>query len=129
MSANRNSQTAHPLGLALDERPLPHERLDIFIVAIQLVELVADIQVPRGHASAMDQLRRAAQSVALNTAEACGKSGRDRKRFFEIARGSSLETAAALRVLMASRLIDSSLHAQGRSLCERCYAMLTRLCR
>ena len=58
---------------------LPHERLDAFNVAIELVELVAGLEVPRGNSAAVDQLKRAAQSVALNIAEGTGKSGRDRR--------------------------------------------------
>ena len=127
MSIHR--QTANALGLALESRPLPHERMDVFNVAIEFVELVAATRVPRGNAAAMDQLRRAAQSVALNVAEACGKEGKDRQRFFAIARGSSLECAAALRILLAFRAIDQAHHTKGRRLFERAYAMLTRLCR
>ena len=77
--------------------PLPHEKLDVYGFAIELVELAASVRTRRGAANACDQLRRAATSVALNIAEACGKSGADRARFFAIARGSALESAAALR--------------------------------
>jgi four helix bundle protein len=75
-------------------------------------------------------LRRASSSVALNVAEACGKEGAaDRARFFRIARGSALESAAALRVLLALRAVDAATHDRGRGLCARLYAMATRLCR
>ena len=74
---------------------LPHEKLDAFRVAIELVELVAALPTTRGASDVRDQLRRAATSAALNCAEACGKHGQDRARFFEIARGSALESAAA----------------------------------
>lgn len=129
MNAKRTTQTSHVLGLALESRPLPHEKLDVFRVAVELVELVSRLAVRRGSSSARDQLRRASQSVALNVAEACGKSGKDRQRFFEIARGSALESAAALRVLLATGAISAERHQAGRSLCERLYAMLTKLCR
>jgi four helix bundle protein len=130
-NANRARLTplAHGLGLGLEQRPLPHERLDVFRVAIELVEHIAKLQVRRGASNAYDQLKRASSSVALNIAEACGKQDKDRRRFFEIARGSGLESAAALRILWAMGAINQAQHDTGRSLCERLYAMLTKLCR
>ncbi|MEZ0310408.1 MAG: four helix bundle protein, partial [Myxococcota bacterium] len=46
-----------------------------------------------------DQLRRAAASITLNFAEGCGKGGaRDRRRFFQHARGSAYEVTAVADV-------------------------------
>jgi len=129
MNETRETQNPLALGHALGGMPLPHERLDAFNVAIGLVELTKKLGSLRGSHGALDQLRRAATSVAVNIGEACGKTGADRRRFFQIARGSALESAAALRVLLALELISTERHAQGRTLCERLYAMLTRLCR
>ncbi len=112
---------------AFTSRPLPHERLDAFHVAVELVELVAGLRLPRGYADLRDQSGRAASSVALNLAEGAGKSGRDGARYFQIARGSVCEVAAALRILLALRAIGPEEHAKGRTLCERVYAMCTRL--
>jgi four helix bundle protein len=108
---------------------LPHERLDVFQAAIQLVEVSAKVGMVRGAADVIDQLRRAAASVALNCAEACGKRGKDRLRYFEIARGSALESSAALRVLLALGAIAELDHRQGHELCARLYAMLSALTR
>jgi len=115
--------------LGLDERPLPFEKLDAYNVAIELIEIVGNLRTTRGCANPIDHLKRASTSIALNTAEACGKQGADRQRFFSIARGSALEAAAALRVLRALRGIDYTNYTLARSFCERLYAMLTRLCR
>ena len=121
--------TPSPLAhaLPLGAKPLPHEKLDVFRVAVELVEISAAIKTIRGTAAAVDQLRRAATSVALNISEACGRDGADRRRFFAMARGSALESAAALRVLLALRGIPPATHLRGRNLCERLYAMLTKL--
>ena len=52
--------------------------------------------------SVRDQLDRASTSIPLNIAEGNGKfTGDDRCRFFDMARGSALESAAALDVLVA----------------------------
>jgi len=59
-----------------------------------------------GKAAAKDQLDRASTSLPLNIAEGNGKfSDADRSRFLEIARGSALECAACLDVLVARKLI------------------------
>ena len=50
----------------------------------------------------VQQIRRAAVSVHLNIAEGCSrKSGAERKRFFEISRGSVIEVDAALDIANA----------------------------
>ena len=106
---------------------LPHEKLDVFRVSVQLVTFVAEMPPSRGSADLMDQLRRASSSISLNVAEGVAKHGRDRARYYEIARGSALECAAAFRVLLAQRIVSPSIHNEGRMLCERLYAMLTRM--
>src|SRR4051812_16105668 len=106
---------------------LPFERLDVYRVATELLELVARLGTMRGHGDLQDQLERAATSIVLNCAEACGKDGPDRRRYFTIARGSALESAAALKVLLALGAIADEDHSAGRQLCVRLYAMLTRL--
>ena len=108
-------------------RPLPFHRLDAYQVALDLVRLVGGLHSHRGTAEVRDQLRRASSSCALNIAEASGKMGADRRRFFLIARGSACEAGAALDVLAALRAIDTQVHLQGRLLCDRLYGMLTRL--
>jgi four helix bundle protein len=84
-----------------------HEKLDVYREAIAFCawagELLSEIAVK---AAAKDQLDRASTSVPLNIAEGNGKfSGKDRARFLEIARGSALECAACLDVLVARKLV------------------------
>jgi four helix bundle protein len=56
----------------------------------------------------ISQIRRAALSVHLNVAEgASRKSEAERKRFYEIARGSLIEVDAALDVATDLRYLDA----------------------
>jgi four helix bundle protein len=85
-----------------------HERLDVYQESIAFCgwvgELLGDITAK---AAAKDQLDRASTSLPLNIAEGNGKfSDADRSRFLEIARGSALECAACLDVLVVRKLIS-----------------------
>ena len=85
-----------------------HEKLDVYREAIAFCawtgELLNSISAK---AAAKDQLDRASTSIPLNIAEGNGKFyTKDRARFLEIARGSALECAAALDVLVARKLAE-----------------------
>ena len=73
-------------------------------------------------------LEDASTSIALNIAEGNGKrSSADRIRYLEIARGSSLECAACLDVLVVRRRVSSSLAAAGKATLVRVVSILTKL--
>ncbi len=80
-----------------------HEKLDVYREAINFCTWVGKfLAAISARGAAKDQLDRASTSSPLNIAEGNGKfSPNDRARFFEIARGSALESAAALDVLVA----------------------------
>ena len=84
-----------------------HEKLDVYQESIAFCGWVGDLLSDvTGKAAAKDQLDRASTSLPLNIAEGNGKfSDADRSRFLEIARGSALECAACLDVLVARKLI------------------------
>ena len=84
-----------------------HEKLDVYQESIAFCgwigELLGQISAK---AAAKDQLDRASTSLPLNIAEGNGKfSSVDRDRFLEIARGSALECAACLDVLVVRKLV------------------------
>src|SRR2546421_419280 len=83
-----------------------HEKLDVYREAIAFCAWAGDLlNSISAKAAAKDQLDRASTSIPLNIAEGNGKfSVKDRARFLEIARGSALECAAALDVLVARKL-------------------------
>ena len=72
------------------------ERLDAYRLAVEFHRHLPD--VPKGSGLG-DPLARASASVALNLAEGLGRSGRDRARFFEIAKASAMECQAVLDLL------------------------------
>ena len=83
-----------------------HEKLDVYQEAIRFCGWVGDfLAAVSAKAAAKDQLDRASTSIPLNIAEGNGKfSMKDRARFLEVARGSALECAACLDVLLVRKL-------------------------
>src|ERR1700704_1872261 len=83
-----------------------HEKLDVYRHSIAFCAWVGDfLPLVTAKTSAKDQLDRASTSIPLNIAEGNGKfSVKDPARFLEMARGSALECAACLDVLLARKL-------------------------
>jgi len=83
-----------------------HEKLEVYQQALAFCGWAGDlINEISGKAAVKDQLDRASTSIPLNIAEGNGKfSNADRSRFLEMARGSALECAGALDVLVARKL-------------------------
>ena len=109
---------------------LGHEKLDVYRLSIGYVAWVyekAD-SLTGHHRSARDQWLRASQSIPLNIAEGNGKTtDADRRRYFEIARGSALECAAIQDVLVVGKALDEQ-ESLGRKMeLDRMAAMLSRL--
>ena len=112
----------------MDERfvgQLSHHRLRVWHEAVALVREVRDVRI--SDAGLRDQAMRAAQSVALNIAEASGREGNAKKQHMRIARGSVIEVVAAYEVAEAmGKTIDArTVVARG----ARIAAMLTGLVR
>ena len=108
-----------------------HEKLEVYQESLLLCgwagELLANITAK---AAAKDQLDRASTSIPLNIAEGNGKfSGRDRARFFEVARGSALECAACLDVLVVRKLAGEKQIEEGKERLVRIVRMLMGLLR
>jgi four helix bundle protein len=83
-----------------------HEKLNVYQVSLIFNEWVGEFLLSvNAKVAAKDQLDRAATSIPLNIAEGNGKfSVKDRARFFDIARGSAVESAACLDVLVSRKL-------------------------
>jgi len=87
-----------------------HEKLKVYQTCLAFNGWVGSfLDKTTAKAAAKDQLDRAATSIALNIAEGNGKfSKRDRARYFDIARGSALECAAYLDVLISRGVTSDS---------------------
>ncbi len=109
---------------------LGHEKLDVYRLAIRYVAWVYEkAQRLNGiHRPARDQWLRASQSIPLNIAEGNGKTAEaDRRRYFEIARGSALECAAVQDVLVVGNGLDEQENQEHKVELDRMAAMLSRL--
>jgi four helix bundle protein len=106
-----------------------HEQLDVYRAGIDYVGWAFRLSERlQSHRSAKDQLLRASQAIPLNIAEGNGKASEaDRRRFFEIARGSALECCAAQDVLEVCGALSPEDNAEAKKLLERIVAMLTKL--
>ncbi len=110
-------------------RLFDHEKLQVYQESLAFVSwLEPTIQQLPKTIAARDQLDRASTSIVLNLAEGNGKfTAPDRCRFFDIARGSALECAAALDVLAAKGRCDSAVIATGKERLRGIVSMLVGL--
>ena len=109
---------------------LGHEKLDVYRLSINYVAWVfqhtGELNGVFRHAR--DQWLRASQSIPLNIAEGNGKTAEaDRRRFFEIARGSAMECAAIQDVLVVGKALDEQESRERKIELGRMAAMLSRL--
>jgi four helix bundle protein len=95
-----------------------HERLKVYREAVRFVAFVGPIidELP-AKLSAKDQLDRASTSIVLNLAEGNGKrSYADRCRYFDTARGSGVECAGCLDVLVARKKLSLAAAEEGKAM-------------
>lgn len=107
-----------------------HEKLDVYRLAIGYVAWVYEKagSLDGVHRAARDQWLRASQSIPLNIAEGNGKTTEaDRRRYFEIARGSVFECAAIQDVLVVGQALDERESLARKEELDRMSAMLSGL--
>ena len=106
-----------------------HEKLNVYQASLTFItwatELISKVDV---EAAVKDQLDRASTSVPLNIAEGNGKFAiKDRCRFLDFARGSALECAACLDVLVAKKLSEEAVVRAGKEQLFEIVSMLMGL--
>jgi four helix bundle protein len=113
--------------------PFHHEKLIVYQRALEFAawsQILIDSLTKK--TATRDHLERAGDSIALNIAEGNGKfSLKDRARFFQIAHGSALESAACLDLFVARGCCEQEAIAKGKLILEEIvkmlFAMLDRL--
>lgn len=100
----------------MSELQLDHEKLKVYQKSIEFISWAHKILSKNKYRfSIIDQFERSSESIALNIAEGNGKfSGKDRCRYFDIAKGSSLESAACLDVMFSKDLITEETLSEGK---------------
>jgi four helix bundle protein len=106
-----------------------HEKLKVYQKSLEYVEWIFDIlDKLKSRSSIIDQIERASESILLNIAEGNGKySGKDKCRYFDISRGSSLECAACLDIMFKKKLIDQEIKTSGKLQLKEIVSMLIGL--
>lgn len=109
---------------------MSYEKLVVYQLSIEFLGVAFQVieQLPRGYSELADQLKRASLRNPLNIAEGAGKRTKaDCRKYFDIARGSSMECGAILDVCAKLQLAQGELTKRGKQLLERMVAMLTKL--
>ena len=110
---------------------LDHEKLEVYKASLEFITWTIPVldRLP-ANASVRNQLDRASTSVPLNIAEGNGKfTSPDRCRFFDNARGSALESAACLDVLVAKEFFGADEIQDGKAMLVKIVSMLFGLIR
>jgi four helix bundle protein len=110
---------------------LNHQKLDLYSISKTFVSECYNLtkSFPIEEKFGMiSQIRRAALSVHLNLSEgASRKSDQERKRYYEVARGSLIEIDAALDIAKELEYLNNlELNKLGDSMI-RCFKILTKL--
>ena len=106
-----------------------HEKLRVYQDTLTFIAWLQPLfeSIPKGLA-VRDQLDRASTSIPLNIAEGNGKfTERDRCKFFDTARGSALECAACMDVLVVKSVLEGPLALRGKEQLVGIVSMLVGL--
>jgi four helix bundle protein len=113
------------------KRHFHHEKLVAYQRGIEFVAWSTELLEQRfPKLAVLDQLDRASTSIPLNIAEGNGKyTAPDRCRYLDTARGSALECAACLDVLVAKRRCTAEEIPKGKEILSEIVALLVGLIR
>ncbi|MBS1598221.1 MAG: four helix bundle protein [Bacteroidetes bacterium] len=110
---------------------LKHQSLDIYKAVRELVKetyKISCILPTEEKFNRVQQIRRAALSVKLNIAEcSTRRSLAERKRFFEISRGSLIEIDAVLETAVDLNYFTTDKLETIGILINRCFAMISKM--
>ena len=106
-----------------------HEKLNVYHEALAFVGLATGLlERVLKRMAVYDQLDRASTAIPLNIAEGTGKfTPPDRCRYYDTARGSALECAACLDVLVVKKILKSHEITEAKAVLVRVVSMLVGL--
>ena len=105
-----------------------HEKLNVYHEALDFVGHATELleRVPK-RVAVYDQLDRASTAIPLNIAEGTGKfTPPDRCRYYDTARGSALECAACLDVLVVKKILKQEI-TEAKAVLIKVVSMLVGL--
>ena len=108
-----------------------HEKLEVYQEALRFATWCEPVleRTPKA-ASVRDHLDRASTSILLNIPEGNGKfTPSDRCKFFDIARGSTLECAGCLDLLFIKKLLTEQELDEGKSRLKSIVCLIVGLIR
>lgn len=110
---------------------LNHQKLEIYnfsrVFLLECYKFTKSLPVEEKHGM-ISQIRRAALSVHLNITEGCSrKSETERKRYYEIARGSVIEIDAALDVAKDLNYLNNYDYTKIGEPMITCFKLLIKL--
>ncbi len=106
------------------------ENLEVYQKAIAFADEISSLtdNFPKGNYYLVDQLNRAALSIATNIAEGNGRySKADRKNFFRISRGSAFECVPIIELCKRKKLIGEEKHKALKENLDEICKMLSGL--
>ncbi|MFH2030962.1 MAG: four helix bundle protein [Bacteroidota bacterium] len=106
-----------------------HEKLNVYKKSLEFIAWHNNLDTEgKKRVAVFEQLNRASTSITLNLAEGNGKyTDKDRCRYFDIARGSALECAAALDVLVAMQIFSVKQVIEGKRMLHEIVSMIVGL--
>jgi four helix bundle protein len=111
--------------------PLAHTKLDVFIVGKNFVlscYRLSKLLPQEERFNMISQLRRAALSVQLNIAEGSSrKSAIERRRFYEISRGSLIEVDTIFDLAVELKYFQEEDMGQCGTLILKTYQLLSKM--
>jgi len=110
---------------------IAHKKLPVYKASAAFVKecfLILDSIGNEDRRDLCRQIRRAAVSIQLNIAEGCSKrTTAERRRYFEIARGSLVEVDAGIDILLTLNHLDEGIIEKLRNLANTCFQQLSNL--
>lgn len=106
-----------------------HEKLIVYNRSLDFVEFVENLLSKfKDRLNVYDQIDRSLTSIPLNIAEGTGKfTNKDKNRYYDIARGSAVESAACLDVLLRRNRFTIEENTKGKEILFEIVSMLIGL--